>query len=194
MLDKCDSAGIWEKDLDWATIHTGLPVTENDALLFFKERIKVIDAKYWMISKFVHFQCGGPLYENCIPHQKIVQTAAKHGIVLTLLKGRVGGRVGVGYGKGSHTLQEEEEDKEPLLFGGEGGGKKRFSAPTPEEVSSYAKTIGFEIDGAQFVDYYSSRGWKIGNSAMKEWKAAVRLWKRNQKGEASGKPKQQIIL
>jgi len=58
--------------------------------------------------------------------------------------------------------------------------KKRtvFQKPTAEEVTEYAKSIGFDLDGAQFVYFYAAKGWKIGNSAMKDWKAAVNTWKR----------------
>lgn len=48
-----------------------------------------------------------------------------------------------------------------------------------EEVTGYAKSIGFLLDGQQFLDYYASKGWVVGHSPMKDWKAAVRTWKRN---------------
>ena len=54
---------------------------------------------------------------------------------------------------------------------------KRFVNPTPEEVTDYARSIGFDLDGAHFVDYYAARGWQIGRNPMKDWKAAVRTWK-----------------
>lgn len=55
----------------------------------------------------------------------------------------------------------------------------RFSKPSAKEVEDYAITIGFPLEGQQFIDYYESKGWKIGNSPMRDWKAAVRTWKRN---------------
>jgi phage replication O-like protein O len=59
--------------------------------------------------------------------------------------------------------------------------QKKFVKPTPEEVVSYAKSINFTLDGAQFCDHYEARGWMIGKNKMKNWQAAVRTWKRNQK-------------
>lgn len=57
---------------------------------------------------------------------------------------------------------------------------KRFVPPTPKEAEGYAAGIGFKLDGARFVDYYEARGWKYkGGVAMKDWKAAVRTWKRS---------------
>jgi hypothetical protein len=59
----------------------------------------------------------------------------------------------------------------------------RFQKPTAPEVTSYAKTIGFELDGGRFCDYYESKGWKIGSSPMKSWQAAVRTWKQKRDEE-----------
>ncbi|MFA5321984.1 MAG: hypothetical protein WC373_04865 [Smithella sp.] len=55
----------------------------------------------------------------------------------------------------------------------------KFSKPLPSEVSEYAKSIGFNLDGQKFCDYYEAKGWVIGKSPMKSWKAAVRTWKSN---------------
>jgi phage replication O-like protein O len=64
-----------------------------------------------------------------------------------------------------------------------------FIKPAPQEVTEYAKTISFTIDGQDFFDYYEARGWKYkGNVAMKDWKAAVRTWKKNQKSDNQLKP------
>jgi len=63
--------------------------------------------------------------------------------------------------------------------------RKSFVRPSPEEVGSYAESINFELDGAAFVDYYDSKGWMIGKNKMKDWKAAVRTWKRNERKETT---------
>lgn len=61
---------------------------------------------------------------------------------------------------------------------------KKFSKPTPGEVEAYGKSIGFAIDGHEFVDFYESKDWMIGKNKMKDWKAAVRTWKsRKEKDE-----------
>ena len=51
--------------------------------------------------------------------------------------------------------------------------------PTPIQVTEYAKSIDFDLDGNLFCDYYISCGWTVGkNKPMKNWEAAVRYWKR----------------
>ena len=55
----------------------------------------------------------------------------------------------------------------------------RFRPPTLEEVDAYCKERNNGIDARHFIDYYSSNGWRVGKSSMKDWKAAVRNWERN---------------
>jgi len=57
--------------------------------------------------------------------------------------------------------------------------EKKFQKPKVEEIQSYCKEIGANINAEQFYDYYESKGWMIGKNKMKDWKAAVRTWKRN---------------
>ena len=37
------------------------------------------------------------------------------------------------------------------------------------------------INAETFIDFYESKGWKIGKNKMKDWKAAVRTWEKRQK-------------
>ena len=60
---------------------------------------------------------------------------------------------------------------------GEGRAKTaRFIPPTPQEVDEYTRNRGTPIDGARFCDFYASKGWRVGSSPMKDWKAAARNW------------------
>ena len=52
-----------------------------------------------------------------------------------------------------------------------------FEPPTTEEVEAYAREAAIRLDAAQFVAYYSSNGWLVGNrTPMRDWKAAARSW------------------
>jgi hypothetical protein len=55
----------------------------------------------------------------------------------------------------------------------------RFIPPTLEEVTAYCKERNNNVDPSRFLDFYASKGWVIGKSKMKDWKAAVRTWERN---------------
>lgn len=59
-----------------------------------------------------------------------------------------------------------------------------FVPPTPEDVSYYCdqRCVFGLVDPEKFVDYYEARGWELNNGRkMKDWRAAVRLWERNEK-------------
>ena len=62
---------------------------------------------------------------------------------------------------------------------------RRFRPPTTSDVKSYCLENGFLIDPQKFIDYYESNGWKVGRNHMKDWRAAVRTWARNERPKAS---------
>lgn len=59
-----------------------------------------------------------------------------------------------------------------------GAATQRFVPPDESEVAEYAKEHKLCLDAGAFIDYYMSKGWKVGLSPMKDWKAAVRNWVR----------------
>ena len=54
--------------------------------------------------------------------------------------------------------------------------KRKFVKPTVEEVAEYCRERGNAIIPESFVNFYESKGWVIGKSPMKDWKAAIRTW------------------
>lgn len=71
-------------------------------------------------------------------------------------------------------------------------GKKsvRFVKPTRDEVAQYCKERANNVNPEKWYDYYESQGWKVGKNPMKDWKAAVRTWEKNNYG--NGTRKEQI--
>ena len=61
----------------------------------------------------------------------------------------------------------------------------RFTPPTVEEVRAYCMERGNNVDPERFVNHYTANGWKVGRNSMKDWKAAVRTWEREEKKESS---------
>lgn len=74
---------------------------------------------------------------------------------------------------------KEELNNNKLLFNKKK--ENKFSKPTLEEVQSYCTERNNNIDAQYFIDYYESNGWRVGKNPMKDWKAAVRTWERNDK-------------
>lgn len=50
--------------------------------------------------------------------------------------------------------------------------------PTAAQVTEYAKSIGYRIDAQGFVDKYAATGWTLGGAPIRDWKALVRRWKK----------------
>jgi hypothetical protein len=57
--------------------------------------------------------------------------------------------------------------------------EKRFVKPTIEEISLYCRERQNTISAENFFNFYESKGWRVGNQPMKDWKAAVRNWERS---------------
>ena len=55
----------------------------------------------------------------------------------------------------------------------------RFTPPSGEEVRVYCAERKNSVDPERFVDFYASKGWLVGKSRMKDWRAAVRSWERS---------------
>lgn len=70
---------------------------------------------------------------------------------------------------------------------------KRFVKPTVDEIRAYCTERRNNVDAEYFYDYYESNGWKVGGrGAMKDWRAAVRTWEKNNgKYTSYGREKQQ---
>lgn len=62
--------------------------------------------------------------------------------------------------------------------------KERFKKPDLEEIKLYCIERSNNVDPERFYNYYESKGWKVGKSPMKNWKACIRTWesRNNNKG------------
>lgn len=61
--------------------------------------------------------------------------------------------------------------------------KGRFTPPSVAEVSAYCRERQNSVDPQSFVDHYESNGWYRGKTKIKDWKACVRTWEKNQSGQ-----------
>ena len=59
----------------------------------------------------------------------------------------------------------------------------KFKQPTIDEVRAYCSERHNNVNPQTFVDFYASKGWKVGNQPMRDWKACVRTWEQKDKGK-----------
>lgn len=85
-------------------------------------------------------------------------------------------------GKNSLYKSDSVSDKKENIEKKNGDAIKRFKAPTVEQAREYFSEKGYmETEAERFVDHFTAKGWKVGKSPMKDWKAAARNWMRNVK-------------
>lgn len=62
---------------------------------------------------------------------------------------------------------------------------KNIIPPKLEDVINYCNERNNRIDAQYFIDFYESKDWMIGKNKMKDWKAAIRTWERNNKNKTN---------
>lgn len=88
--------------------------------------------------------------------------------------------------------REKESENDSYCSPPPPSGPKRFVLPTLAEVQSYVAQRQSPVDPQGFIDFYASKGWMVGKTPMKDWKAACRnaeTWERWSRTEASAPPK-----
>mgnify|MGYP001813776113 CR=1 FL=1 len=60
---------------------------------------------------------------------------------------------------------------------------RKLAPPRLEEVREYCRSRDSAVDPEQFCDHYAANGWRQANgNPIKDWRAAVRTWERNEFG------------
>ena len=57
--------------------------------------------------------------------------------------------------------------------------RKKFVPPTLDEVVDYCEERKNQVDPLRFFNHYQRVGWMVGKNKMKDWRAAVRYWERD---------------
>lgn len=58
--------------------------------------------------------------------------------------------------------------------------KSKPSIPSLSEAIVQAKELGFdnaELEARRFIDYHEAKGWRMGNTPIRDWRAKMKLWK-----------------
>jgi hypothetical protein len=99
-------------------------------------------------------------------------------------KGQAKGRSRVGKKTPTKEYKKQEEKKEelitlPTIVDNVITPTKKFIIPSIDEIKSYCLERNNQINPEQFYDHYQSNGWKVGKNSMKDWKASIRTWEKN---------------
>lgn len=154
-------------------------LVEKSYLLVFDSGVIVI--KHWRIHNYIRSdRYKATMYQD----EKASLTVTKDGAYVRNVETPTEATVGIP----KDTLSVDERDTQVRL----GKDKKekeinkererKFRPPTLEEVRAYCKERNNSINAEAFIDFYESKGWFVGKNKMKDWKAAVRNWERNEAG------------
>jgi len=84
--------------------------------------------------------------------------------------------------RNSEVIEEKrrEENRTEEINTNTGKPKRTvFKKPSIADVKEYCLLRSNVVDAERFFDYYESNGWKVGKNSMKDWKASVRTWEKN---------------
>ena len=74
--------------------------------------------------------------------------------------------------------KEKEKEKSKSI--------NKFKRPKVEEIAAYCLERKNSVDAQTFFDHYEANGWLRGKNKIKDWKACVRTWEKNQEQRNSG--------
>ena len=169
MLDDCDNAGVWQVEVEVASIRLGAKLNEKEALKLFGDTVISFDSgTKWFIKEFVKFQQGvnhiAELNSNSNPHKSILRLVEQYKL-----------------------LELEDNPKEYIEEVKQAKQSKRFTKPTSDDVYEYCTDRNNKVCPDKFINFYDSNGWKVGKNPMKDWKACVRSWEANTPKDKSGR-------
>jgi len=85
-------------------------------------------------------------------------------------------RVLIEYVNGMYTASQEEQEQEEEK---EEEQDKKFKKPTIEEIALYMDEQGMNDVSERFYNFYEAKDWMIGKNKMKNWRACVITWKKD---------------
>lgn len=186
LWDHLDHAGIWKQNKALAEFKLKAQFDWDSVPSTFEKRI-FFRGDYWFIPKFMTKQYGDDLNRG-----DAVRSAVARIEILgfsTIAKDVIGSPYRRVLGESIESPMTPKAKAKAMATAKKGSMRgNKFTPPTPEMVEEYATSKGADnFDGNKFCDFYESKGWKVGNTPMKDWKAAVRTWL-SKAGEVHGKP------
>tara|TARA_R110000796_G_scaffold252537_2_gene387490 strand:+ start:35903 stop:36544 length:642 start_codon:yes stop_codon:yes gene_type:complete len=179
LLDSCDQSGVINADLELASFQIGQYVDKED-LKALGDRLETLPNGKLLIVDFINYQCS-KLSDKCPAHKPIFKLLEKHGIdpnrVCNTLLSSLPSRL---QEKEKETDKEKEKEKE-----------RGFKKPEADEVVAYMIEKGAtkqvaRTEGADFMDFYESKGWMVGKNKMSKWRASASRWIRDKVATTTG--------
>jgi hypothetical protein len=152
-------------------------------ILLFESGVIVI--KHWRMHNYIQADRYKPtVYQEELQKIKVKGNQAYTDNVYTMdtdcIQNGHTGKVRIGKSSLGETSQGKDIYTLPQ------GDKKRFVPPTVDEVRDHCFVRHFCVDAEEFVAFYESKGWMVGRSKMKDWKACCVTWDKRAKKDLTG--------
>ena len=163
ICDNCDHAGIFKPNKRMFEILIGETIDVNlflDVVNQDKTRIEILANGRWYLTGFIEFQYGAILNPNSQVHKSILKVLNNNDI--------------------SYSQYNKELTQKPKEIGGYLGKPRTID----EAIDYFIEKGSSKIEGEKFYYFYESKGWKVGNAKMKNWKMSASGWiSRNKKNK-----------
>lgn len=186
LFTNCDHAGGWKVNYALAEFQIGGKIDWVKASISLnreKERV-IISDKLWFVLDFVSFQYGNIESSDHSFHKAVLRLRDNHINMLNTLSDTLSDTLCNRLNKNKEELNNKKDSKKGDARG------KQFEVPTVGDIDAYCKERKNSVDPQAFFDHYEARDWKPKGytTKMKDWRAAVRTWEKNNfdKGVSSG--------
>lgn len=155
ICDNVDHAGIFKPNKRMFELLVGDKINIKDFLSAVnseKERIKILENGRWYLTKFIEFQYGSKLNPNNRVHKSIIKLLDTNNVDYSI------------------------DDEYKMDNSNEGVGTLSQPNDITEVQSYFIEKLSTRKEGERFYYFYESKGWKVGNVKMKNWKMAASGW------------------
>lgn len=182
-VENCDNAGFFEVNKKFMLFHTGFTEQElmDAGIELKKSYLKSKDGTKLWFKNFLKYQKKLPLNSANNMHKQIIMLIQENlsdenkfkgsDIINSLLP--VDSQIGKRKKREVVETEQITQTELPIIK------IPRFIKPNKDEVYEYMVEKEFEfakMESEKFINFFESKGWKVGKTPMKSWKSAVANW------------------
>ena len=78
--------------------------------------------------------------------------------------------------RGYNNYKDKDKDKDKDKERESEGKQSKLTRPSLKEITDYCLERKNNVNPKTWLNHYQAKGWMIGKSPMKDWKAAIRTW------------------
>jgi hypothetical protein len=182
-VENCDNAGFFEVNKKFMLFHTGLDEKQlyDAGNELKKSYVKSADGTKLWFKNFLKYQKKMPLNSANNMHKQVIlliqenladETKFKGNAILNSLLPNDLQSVKPTRRK-KEIVDDQTGDEIPKVK------QTKFIKPSVEEVYNFMVEKEFEfakLEAEKFINFFESKGWKVGKNPMKVWKSAVANW------------------